>query len=283
MLTQYFPNPTDIDGSYDKIRLYRATAKGGIYALISTTTVDTTTAVDGYYGYTKVDDSGGDSNKWYKYTYYNSVTLAESGYSEEMPGGITEFDLRVRRRMKDSDYNKYFFSNDEVIDARDAAIKSLYPATWIDTAYDVLIVDGSNDKTITLPSYIARPDKIKVYNSDGDYCGEYLAFYRVGNKIYALTDFPDGYTFRFIITKPYRLLHECPEEYYTYLIDAAEIELLKLLEMDRARYYKYTAVVRPEGGNMPSLSKIIERLEVTTRKKRDEIRRVRETGEISLV
>lgn len=282
MIIRYVRNPNDGIDSYDKIRLYKSSGKGGTYTLLSTTSIDTTTATDSYNGYTKIIDSVGTTANWYKWTYYNSVTLVESNYSEEMNAEMTEFDMKLRRRLKDDNNNNYFFDDNEIADARDTAIKTLYPATWIDTTYDVVITD-LNKKIITLPSYIARPDRIKVFNSSGDYCGDYLAFFKVGNKMYSLGEFPVGYTFRIIITKPYKMVYETPDEFEPYLLDMGELELLKIMETDRTRYYKYTTTIRPEGGNLPSLTRIIERLEVTAKSRKNEIRRVREVTEINLV
>jgi hypothetical protein len=282
MITRYVRNPNDGVASFDKIKLYKSSSKGGSYTLLSTTDIDQTTAEDNFYGATKIVDSVGTSASWYKWTYFNSLSTLESNYSEEMQAEITEFDMKLRRRMKDDNNNNYFFQDGEIIDARETAMKTLYPATWIDTSYDVLITD-SNKKVISLPSYIKRPDRIKVYTSGGNFTGDYVAFYKVGNKAYALGEFPVGYTFRIIVTKPYKNIYETPDEFEPYLLDCSQIELCKSLEMDRARYYKYTTSIRPEGGNMPSLSKIIERLEVTVRARKNEIRRTREVTEINLI
>lgn len=282
MLQLYLRNPDDGVTSYDQIKVYRATSKTGTYAILTTVDINQATIADNSPGYTLYNDSAGSDSYWYKASYYNSTSLVETDMSDAFQGETTELDTKIRRRVKDSNENKYFFDNDEIAQARDIAIKSLYPATWIDTTYDVVISD-SNKTLITLPSYIARVDGIKVYDSGSNPVGNYISFYKVGNKLYPLSEFPTGYTFRIIITKAYKVPAEVPEELDNYLLDVAEIELLKILEMDRSRYYKYTTSIRPEGGNMPSIGRIIERLEINATKKLNPYRRVRETGEINLV
>jgi len=275
-------NPSDGISTYDKIKFYRATSQTGTYSLIATQDIDQTTISDNSPGYTKYDEASGTTSMWYKVSFYNSSSGIESNLSDAFQGGTTQLDTMIRRKMKDNNASNYFFENEEVEDARELAIKSLYPGTWIDTTYDVTITE-SNKKTITLPSYIARVDDIMVYNDDGDYIGTYLAFKRVGNKLFALSEFPTGYVFRLIITKPYKLAAECPEEFDDYLIWVSQRTLFESMESDRSRYFKYTSVVRPEGSNMPSLNRIIERLEVQIRRRLNELRRVREATEINLV
>lgn len=283
MIILYLRNPDDGVSTYDQVKVYRSSSQNGTYALLNTMSIDQTTIADGVPGYTQVTDADGTVDNWYKFLYYNSVSTLTSNYSESFQGGTTELDAKIRRRMKDTNVNKYYFDNDEIGDARDLAIQSLYPHTWIDTTHDVVISD-SNKTGITLPQYIARVDTIKIYDSESNLIGNnYLGFYKVGNKLYPQTEFPTGYTFRIIYTKAYTQPAECPEHFTPYLLDIAQIELLKVMETGRMRYYKYTSSVRPEGGNIPSLNRIIERLEKSAARKLNSIRRVRETTEINLV
>lgn len=281
MLQLYLRNPSDGVISYDQIKVYRSDSINGIYALIATVNIDQTTIADNSPGYTLYIDSTGASTHWYKVSYYNSSSTTESDQSDSFQGDTTELDAKIRRRMKDTNVNKYFFTNDDIAQARDIAIKSLYPATWIDTTYDVIIT-AANKNLISLPSYIARMDDIRVYTADGKFSGGYNSFYKVGNKIYPLNEFPVGSTFRFIITKPYKVPAEIPEELDNYLLDVAQIDLLKGMEMDRSRYYSYTTSIRPEGGNLPSLSRMIDRLEISASRKLNSYRRVRECSDINL-
>lgn len=283
MIILYIRNPDDGIATYNKVQVYKSASQNGVYDLLTTVDIDASTIADNVVGYTKVTDSVGTTSSWYKVRYFNSVSSAVSDYSVEFRGGTTELDSLIRMRMKDTNQNNYFFTDEEIENARKAAIRSLYPATWVDTTYSVTITE-ENKKLITLPQYVARVDTIKVYDSNGDMvAANYLGFYKVGNKLYPNDEFPVGYTFQIVITKPYKQVAEVPEEFFPYLIDIAEMELLHAMEMDRARYYKYTTSIRPEGGNIPSFNRIIERLDNSATKKLNKIRRVRETTEINLV
>lgn len=275
-------NPIDGVDSFDKIKIYSSTSKGGTYALLATVDISLSNAALGYAGYTSYQDNAGSENTWYKFTYFNSGTSSETSKSEAFHGGNDQLDTMIRIRVKDTNENKYNFTDDEISQAKALAIESLYPATWIDTSYDITITD-LNKKEIVLPVYISRPDKLLVYDANGDYMGEYTRYYRTGRSIRSFDEFPVGDTIKIVYTKRYQYHAECPEYLDSYLLDIAEIELMKVLELDRSRYYQYTSSVRPEGGNMPSLGKIIERLEVTANRKINPYRRVREVGEINLV
>lgn len=71
--------------SYDKIKVYRSTSEGGSYVEITdaNTRLDLIPEIVVYY----YDDADGDSTKWYKTSYYNSSTLAESPLSAARQGG----------------------------------------------------------------------------------------------------------------------------------------------------------------------------------------------------
>ncbi|MCL4482637.1 MAG: hypothetical protein M1445_08500 [Bacteroidetes bacterium] len=283
MIILQIRNPDDEVTSYNQIRIYRSSSQTGVFTLLTTVAIDITTRTDQTQGYTQYTDSAGDTNSWYKVSYYNSSSAAETDKSDAFQGGTSDLDAKIRRRMKDTNVNKYFFSNEEIADARDMAIQSLWPATWIDTTYEVTITD-SNKKTITVPYSVFRVDKIKVYDTNGNLSSEnYNAYYKVGNKIYAIGDFPTNYVFRFIISKPYTLAAECPFTFENYLVMAAELELLRVMETDRSRYYRYTSSIKPEGGNLPSLSRIIDKLEISMARRRNELRRFREANDINLV
>ncbi len=80
---------TQID-DYTVIRVYRASSLTGTYSVI-----DTVTLVSGTYYYSYAD-SGGDLNKWYKYSFYHTTTDAESDKSSPFRvDGVTR--LRARQ------------------------------------------------------------------------------------------------------------------------------------------------------------------------------------------
>lgn len=77
--------------TYESIRVYRSATLGGAYSQITDITL-----VDGtfYYSYS---DSGGDLNKWYKYSFYHATGPVESDLSAPFRvDGVTR--LRARQR-----------------------------------------------------------------------------------------------------------------------------------------------------------------------------------------
>lgn len=69
---------TDTD-KFDKMRLYRASTRGGTYTLVTTVTLVSGTTT---YSYT---DSSGLTSSWYKVTLYNSSTTNETNIDEAEP------------------------------------------------------------------------------------------------------------------------------------------------------------------------------------------------------
>jgi len=78
----------DVLNYYDKIKIYRADSEGGAYTEIT----DSATRLNlipetTIYNFT---DSTGDNTKWYKTSYFNSSTLAESDLSDARQGQTEE-------------------------------------------------------------------------------------------------------------------------------------------------------------------------------------------------
>ena len=80
--------------TYDVIRVYRATSVGGTYSALGNESLVSGTV---YYSYS---DSSGTLNHWYRYTFYNTVSLAESSQSAPFRvDGTTR--LRIRQSVLD--------------------------------------------------------------------------------------------------------------------------------------------------------------------------------------
>jgi hypothetical protein len=84
----------DVNGqmdTYDVIRIYRAASQYGTYSVL-----DTEALVANTYHYT-YEDSGGDVNKFYKYSYYNTSSTVESSLSAPFRPAGTSLQ-RIRQR-----------------------------------------------------------------------------------------------------------------------------------------------------------------------------------------
>ena len=78
---------------FDKMRLYRASSRGGTYALVTTVTLVAATT---RYEYT---DTSGLTSSWYKVTLYNSVTLTETSIDEAEPFPAAR-DITTRKELR---------------------------------------------------------------------------------------------------------------------------------------------------------------------------------------
>jgi len=84
VVTLYVENITAILASYDRIKVYRSNYDDGIFAEVSTVSTRPVLSVNAsYYNF---EDNEGTSSSWYKTSYYNSSTLAESALSTASKG-----------------------------------------------------------------------------------------------------------------------------------------------------------------------------------------------------
>lgn len=71
---------------YNQLRIYRADAIASVYTLLTTINLQVSGAGTSY------NDTTGTSEKYYKFTYYNSTSTTASAYSDAIPGtGYTEY------------------------------------------------------------------------------------------------------------------------------------------------------------------------------------------------
>ena len=153
-------NPPDLDATFDQLEIERATELGGSYANVTTEDISVTNETDISPGYTSYDDSAGDADKYYRARFTHSVSGIDSPYTEEFRGGFDVLDALFRRRMRDTNSNKYFFTDNDVQQLRINAIGSLWPAVWIDTYDESLTTDGTTMK-FTFPSGVFRVNNVE--------------------------------------------------------------------------------------------------------------------------
>lgn len=144
---------------YDKIRFYRATSQNGTYTTLVTVDID----VDNIDDVTRYDDTGALSNHWYKVSFINSVTSAESdlsdaikasGYDPDMIGSIID---GVVRRVRDTGYsvlsmNEYLDVANEI--GEDLLTQAQKPYTFLKGSAELDTV--ANQNYIDVPA--AVPD-----------------------------------------------------------------------------------------------------------------------------
>jgi len=278
-------NPDDLTSTYNQIEIQRATSNSaGAMADISTdTSIDTTYASDLSTGYTSYTDADGvEGTHYYRFRYKNAASGAVSSYSDIFPAGGSVFHTRFRRRMRDTNSNNYFFTDDDIEIFGTEVVEELYPITWIETYTDTMIVPDGSTKIFTFSTGVTRVTGIERVDSDGNNQGA-VKGWQIRGRYVIFDDAPSsGDTYRVWVEKKFTRLAEVPEQWDGYILHKFMLKGYETLEADRARYYKYTSVVKPDGGNLPSLDRIITRLEVQIQRQERLLRRVRKPTDINL-
>lgn len=274
-------NPSDGIATFDQMEFYSASSLGGSYSLLATVNIDTTTITDLSPGFTSYTHTAGDSSKFYKIRWKNSSSGAVSSYSNEFQGETTVLDARFRIRMRDTNANNYFFSNDDIAQFRQDAIYSLYPSTWHETT-DESLTTSETTEIYTIPSGVTRLNKIDLIDADGLTVARIKDYEVQSNKIIFHTGPQNGYTMRLWVEKMFMKSAEVPELFDAYLLDYMALQAYKELEADRARAYKYVTVAKPDQGGLNSIRDIIIRLETSTEKRLNRLRRVRKPSDMGL-
>lgn len=275
-------NPEDLTSSFDQIQIERGSeSDGSDMANITTVNIDTSTATDLTTGYTEHIDNTGEDTHYYRFRYYNSVSTAVSSYSDIFQADTTVMHIRFRKRMHDTNANKYYFSNDDISYILDNAIKKLYPNTW-NEVIDESLTTLADTKKYSFPVGIFRVNDIEFIDAQGN-----VTLYPTKYKIRARQIIfdetpPTGYTFRLYADKKFNNLAETPEVLDDLILDLMALEAYQIFEADRSSYYKYTTITNPEGANLPSIRSIIERLVVSTKDRMNQLRRVRRPGKMKL-
>ena len=276
-------NPMDLITTYNQIEIQRgAVADGSDMANISINTpIDSSTANDLSTGFTAYIDSGGDSASYYRFRYKASVSGAVSSYSDIFQAGTTVMHARFRRRMRDTNSANYFFTNDDLSTILGNAIRKLFPHTFNEVIDESLSTDGVTMK-FSFPSGVNRVNDIEFLDSNGEVVQVSRNWKLRARQIIFDYAPSDGYTLRLYCDKMFKKLAEVPDLFDDLLLDLMVLEAYQTMEADRSKYYRYQAVARPEGGNLPSMKGVIERLEVTTKQRLNSLRRVRRPSDIKL-
>lgn len=278
-------NPIDLTTSYDQVEIQRATSNSaGAMSLIATTNIDTTTASDLSSGYTQyTDDNGTVGTHYYRFRYKNSTSSTYSSYSDIFLSGGSVIQSRFRRMMRDTNSSNYFFSNDDLDFFEQHAVQRLWPITWFETYSNSYFVPDNTTEIFNFPVGVTRINNIEVLDSSGEVTGRKLNW-QVRGRTLLFDNAPTAdITLRAWVEKMFTDIAEVPEIWDTHILNLMKLQAYETMEADRARYYKYNSVAKPEGGNLPGLNTIITRLETQIKLREQQLRRVRRPSFIKLV
>lgn len=278
-------NPDDLTTSFNQVQIQRSTDNDATTMTdLATVSIDTTTASDLSTGSTSYIDESGDINlHWYRFRYKNSVSGALSSYSDIFKAGGTVLHARFRRMMRDVNSNNYFFSDDDIDFFLEQAIANLWPITWMETVSDEAFVADGETEIFNFPVGVTRVNSIDFIDSNGENLGSKINW-RVRGKMILFDSPPStGTTLRAWIEKMFTKLAEVPSIWDSHLLNRMRLQAYEMMEGDRNKYYKYNSIAKPEGGNLPSLDRIITRIETQIKLRESQIRRVRRPASIKLV
>lgn len=292
MITLSVRNPDDSTSSYDKIKIYSSTTQTGTYSLVSTVAIDLSQATEFSSGFTQYTDSSGTTSTWYEFSYYNSSTLVETTLSTAIQGGTAYLDSRIRIELQDNDTtapNYPIFSNDEIAAARQDAVNMLYPEygkEWVDKT----VTTVQNQWTYTIPPTLYNINKIEIWDETAtpfNKIAEIQAYDVVGNtlRLQNPTDVAinSGYKMYLYATKRITDSADVPSYMDEMLMAKACEVLVRHLVWDRSKYQRYTTIIRPEGGNIPSLMQMIKYYNSLYMTRRNEIKKGMPAREMTLI
>lgn len=153
------PEPSALLTDWTSIRLYSASTRTGSYSLLTTLTLVSGTTSYAY------QDTAGTATTWYRWSYYNTGTVAESAQGEPFPGAgalvVTRQTLRRRVAMELGFFGHY--AGDYTFPGPSGTTTSSGSST---TAVDSGFADAYWD---VLSNTFARAF---LYLNDGTYAGQ---------------------------------------------------------------------------------------------------------------
>lgn len=276
-------NPKDLTNTYNQIEIQRGSqSDGSDMANITTSLViDTATANDLSTGYTSYTDSTGATTHYYRWRYKASGSGATSTYSDIFQAGTTVMHTRFRRKMRDTNSANYYFTNEDLDNYLTGAIGRLFPHTYNEVIDESLTTLADTEK-YNFPVGINRVNDLELIDTSGQVYSRPRNWKVRARQIIFDNTPPTSYTMRLYADKMFQKLAEIPEFLDDLILDFMRLQAYEDFEADRSKYHRYTTVVNPEGGNMPSIGRTIERLELTTQRRMNALRRVRRPAEIKL-
>lgn len=279
-------NPRDLTDTYDQIEIQRATANlvASMADIKTDLAISSTYATDLSSGYTAyTDPSGTAGTHYYRFRYKNAASGAVSSYSDIFLSGTSVIHNQFRRMMRDTNSNDYFFTNDDLDFFLTHAIGRLWPITWTETYSDSAFVPNGTTKIFNFPTGVTRVNSLELIDSGGVTQG-ILLNWKVRGRTLIFEEAPSsGLTIRAWLEKMFLSLSEVPDVWDSHILNLMKLQAYEMMEADRSKYYKYTSTVQPEGGSLPSLDKIIVRLERQITNREIQLKRSRRPANIRLV
>ena len=270
-------NPKDVTDTYNQVEIQRNTSDSatGMADIKTDLVIGTGKVTDVSPGYSSYNDSAGVvGTHFYRYRHKNTTDSNTTGYSRIFPAGGSVLHPQFRRRMRDTNSANYFFTNDDISDLVRNAINKLFPRVYME-AIDESLTTLADTEKYNYPLGVFRINQIEFINSDGTIYSSPKNYKKRAKQIIFDTTPPTGYTIRLYVDKQFTKAVEVPELYDDLLLDLMQLEALQTFENERSKYFRYTTVTNPEGGNLPSIARVIERLEITTEKRLQSLQRVR--------
>jgi hypothetical protein len=276
-------NPDDLTTTYDQIHIQSGAASDGSdMSTLATIDIDTTTATDLSMGFTSYADTAGVAGTtYYRFRYKNSGSGVYSSYSDIFLGGATVMHTRFRRKMRDTNSANYYFTNDDITDMLQNAVNNLFPHTYNEVIDESLTTLTDTEK-YSFPIGVFRVNDIEFVNTDGTVYSNPKGWKVRARQIIFSNTPPTGYIMRLYADKRFLKFAEVPEQFDGLILDMMRQQAFETFEADRTKYYRYQSVANPEGGNLPSIKGVIERLELTIPRRLNSLRRVRRPSSINL-
>ena len=184
--------------------------------------------------------------------------------------------------MRDINSNDYYFLNTDIDGFLEHAISSLFPHTWYEKYSDSAFTSTGTAEIFTFPTDMNRLTELEAIDSEGRSQGQILGWEVRGRKLLFKEAPPSGTTIRAWYESRFQKLSEVPSMWDKHLLNVMRLQAYETMEADRSKYYKYQSTVNPEGGNLPSLDRVVGRIEQQVRLRLNELRRVRKPASINL-
>lgn len=276
-------NPNDLTATYDQIEIkYDTDSTMATESVLATVSISTTYASDLSTGFTSYNHTSGDSTHYYRFRYKISASSSYSNYSDIFQANTTIMHSRFRRRTRDTNSANYYFTNDDITNFLANAVRKLFPHTYNEVIDETLSTDGTTEK-FSFPTGVNRITDVEFIDSSGNVVSAPSTWRLRARQIIFDTAPSSGYTIRLYCEKMFQKLSEVPEFFDDLILDLMILEAWQTFEFDRSKYARYTTMVNPEGGNIPSIRSVIERTQLSTEKRLNSLRRTRRATNIKLI